>query len=211
MKARTFAAATATMLIAGVASADLTGLYLENKTDAGAEALGLFICNVYAQFDDAGDRALSVGFSDITTSGTFYQHPFGSDFPPNDAFIAAFPELAYDTYLTIGLKTIPVGGVNPIAGDGDFNSGGGQHYTGGWFNSNPNNGAGDPNADGRVLLAQLSVNDGDTITGSMTVFWKDAQSGQAIGTAVDFVHVPAPGALALLGVAGLAGRRRRRA
>ena len=37
---------------------------------------------------------------DLTlTEGSMYQHPWGDEHPPHEAFVAAFPELGYDTYV----------------------------------------------------------------------------------------------------------------
>jgi hypothetical protein len=36
-----------------------------------------------------------------TTDGTFYQHQFGFNGPPNPAFFATFPELQFDSFWTV--------------------------------------------------------------------------------------------------------------
>ena len=69
---------------------------------------------------------------------------------------------------------------------------------------NPNFFAGD----GRVLIAQFSTADGTAIRGTMLL---GILSNGIVGNAVvSFYHVPGPGALWLLGAAGLLGSRRRR-
>lgn len=65
---------------------------------------------VYAQFDTdaAVDMTSLFGNAEdpwlTTTTESFYQHPFGADFGGNinPGFYALFPELAYDSWLTIG-------------------------------------------------------------------------------------------------------------
>ena len=65
---------------------------------------------MYAQFDTdaAVDMTSLFGNAEhpwlTTTTESFYQHPFGADFGGNinPGFYALFPELAYDSWLTIG-------------------------------------------------------------------------------------------------------------
>ena len=59
---------------------------------------------------------------------------------------------------------------------------------------------------GMVLIAQLTVAEGVEVGGKLNLLLGDGSEffGELFGT-----MVPAPGALALLGLAGLAGRRRR--
>ncbi len=213
------AATTGALLLTGIATADFVGLEVEAKDDPDAAALGLFVCNVYAVYDDLADEQLSVGNSNISTTAAngFWQAPAnegGGDTAPAAFVIGLFPNTAFDTFVTIGVKVND--GTDSTSTDPDFGMGA-DTIVGGWFNGNPVNPNGQylPDADGRVLLAQLTLQDAassDSISGSMTVFYKDADTGQAVGADADFFHaVPAPGALALLGLAGLAGRRRRRA
>lgn len=66
---------------------------------------------VYAQFDGQfpGDRVVAVGGTmefpmsiQATDGGILYQHPVGGDTAPNAALVFAFPDLACDTFVTIG-------------------------------------------------------------------------------------------------------------
>ena len=214
MKFKLVPALAGALCVSATATADLTGLSVETKENDETMANGLFVCNIYANFDGDGDRLLSIGFADVSSStGAFWQHQLGLDTAPLDFLIPIDPLVAYDSFVTIGVKVNE--GADGTTPDPDFNSdmfNNNGALVGGWFNSNPDNGQGDG---GNILVAQLTLlkPPGDAkIGGSMTVFWKDGDTGEIIGTEVSFSHpVPAPGALALLGLAGLAGRRRRRA
>ena len=136
----------------------------------------------------------------------------------------------YDSFLTIGGTATAT---NTSNADPSWNSGGSGSHAGGasgwnradllnngtmgWFNSSP------PNLQGRVnvapnttdvLLGQFVIDRG-ALAGnwSLTIGYNDGVQGSAVqfGTASFAIGtaVPAPGALALLGLAGLAGRRRR--
>ena len=64
---------------------------------------------VYAQFDTNAEVDMTALFGNAdypwwtTTTGTFYQHPLGEDFGGNinPGFFSYFPELEYDSWLTI--------------------------------------------------------------------------------------------------------------
>ncbi|MCH8153274.1 MAG: hypothetical protein IH830_12990 [Planctomycetes bacterium] len=65
--------------------------------------------------------------------------------------------------------------------------------------------------DGRVLVGQFNVADGEHIQGFANIQWGVVGGGGGgFVTQVFFTSIPTPGALALLGLAGLAGVRRRR-
>ena len=80
-----------------------------------------------------------------------------------------------------------------------------QENNGGYFDSNPGTGIFDGGSG--VLIAQLTVASGEDITFTGTASFNDANGGLT-AAAFSVTTVPAPGALALLGLAGL-GRRRR--
>jgi uncharacterized protein (TIGR03382 family) len=174
--------------------------------------------NIYACFDDATDRALSVTGASLSPLGghQFYQNAFGSATEPSPALVAVFPDLAFDTFVTIGLKLQGPPGT-PVTALEPGSSMTGTGFTGGWFTDgdapqgSPQPIIGQPGF--YVLLAQLTIENPTAsagVGGSMTVAWKTATSGAQFSE-VSFEHfIPAPGALALLGLAGLAGSRRRR-
>ncbi len=59
-----------------------------------------------------------------------------------------------------------------------------------------------------LLIGQFSTADGTGISGTMVVQY--TSDGVGAQQKVSFLHVPSPGALALLGTVGLIGARRRR-
>ena len=68
-----------------------------------------------------------------------------------------------------------------------------------------------PDGNGRVLVAQFNVADGEHIQGFANIVWGNVGlAGGGFVTEVFFTSIPAPGTLALLALAGLAGVRRRR-
>ena len=138
----------------------------------------------------------------------------------------------YDSFLTIGGQA---SGTNSTNADPSWNSGGSGTGAGdarswnrpdlpnngtlGWFNSNP------PNLQGRVGVAPntgqlvrigqfvLSQNDATQFNGErtyvVTLGYNNGVAGSSVQFATTTFSLPAPGAIAILGLAGLAGRRRR--
>ena len=130
--------------------------------------------------------------------------------------------LTYDTYMTIGNEAgyIPV--IDPKTGS-PYIFGWGLHNGPNWavgtswvidnlaFVTIPPAPYGVPDGNGRVLVAQFNVADGEHIQGFANIVWGNVGSpGFMSVTEVFFTSIPAPGTLALLGLAGLAGFRRRR-
>ena len=96
------------------------------------------------------------------------------------------------------------GAYGPRAIVGSFFS---QADNGGYFDSNPTTEV-NP-LEGRILIAQFILAEGSTFTYSGTVSYNDA-AGTLTNVRFSASNVPAPGALALLGLAGIVGSRRRR-
>ncbi len=189
---------------------------------------GLIVCNIYALFDRPGQDLFTkiAGTVDaplliqVLGGGTFYNHAFGGDTAPNSAFFGGFPSLAFDTFVTIGVKALGANGqpTDALIITPGFPTGitGTQLFTNesGWAVT-PDEPQGDPfNPDyvagnGAVLIAQFATADGTGFSGTMLVGgYSDGEGFQAI---VSFFHVvPTPGTLTLLGTAGLLGARRRR-
>ena len=210
------------LILTGTASAGFTGISTVSKPNE----FGLFVVNVYAEFDNPGnDHMVAVGgtpLNQLTISvigGTFFQHMFGQDRPPLANLVQAFPDLAFDTFVTIGVKKRGEPGGQPEdnliltctwPGFGDAEL---RLTMDGWV-TNPNDAQGDPfnpdfvAGDGRTLIGQFATADGIGFQGTMFVqYVSDGEPGSQI---ISWTSIPSPGALALLGTAGLLGVRRRR-
>jgi hypothetical protein len=191
----------------------------------GGALAGATVYRMYAVFDSEGDKVLNVFNADFATTdgSTLYQDTFGGNVAPNAAFVAVFPTLAFDSFVTINELTN--GGSTSIATDPDFafTTNG---VVGGWFNSNPPNNQGATVLNGSVweaLVGQFTVVGGtgaliDGPTGNTDGRWFGQASityNDATGATQQFAgqgFIPTPGAVALFGLAGLtAGRRRRSA
>ncbi len=120
MKIKTWAVAagvSAPLILAGSASGGFVGI----KTVVKDVPFGPLVINLYAIFDRRGeDHMIAVAgtpnapLSIEVIGGTFYQHPFGTDTAPIGNLVAAFPSLAYDTFVTIGVKQVGGDGGQPV-------------------------------------------------------------------------------------------------
>ena len=195
--------------------------------------------SIYVQFDNPADRFVSAAFADLDILGVMYNDAvFGTNLGPHTAALDdAFPNLAADSYVGIGNAMAGAGlSADP---DFDANGmATGTHIGGGWF-ADVGHPATVPDANGRVLVMFLTfvgtghpeVNGiitqsdgvdegglpkfsssvlGDLILGDIRFAYNPEGGVAGAVTAVTVNFVPAPGALALLGVAGLVGKRRRR-
>lgn len=232
MKSQVFALAgvAGAMFVAGSAPAAYTGLVVESYIGAGWEMAGydataLDTYRVYATFDDALGVITAVGdssglFELTSRDGSFFNasSPTAGDFPNNPALwpLPGFEDGQWDTFVTIGSdgEPVPVTAGAPgfttqaagLTGDTFLNNSG-------WFVSGfpPQGDA----TDGRVLVAQLTVAEGIGVDGRnwrVSGLTESGNSNSSFDILSDFSAptIPAPGAVALLGLAGLVSRRRRR-
>ncbi len=216
--------AAAVLIAGGQACGGFVGVEVVSKPNT----FGLLVCNVFAVFDQPGqDLFLAVGGKptqpvDIRViGGTFYQHPLGGDQAPSAALVSAFPSLAYDTFVTIGVKKVGPGGQpedNLVLTPG-WPGFGPSSLTEppdlGWVVT-PNDPQADPfnpnfhAGDGHVLIDQYATADGVGIVGRFRTLVVSSNISTQI--TMEFSHfIPAPGAVALMGTAGLMRARRRRA
>ena len=207
----------ASFIVAGSAQAAFTGVTADLVDSSG----GLNTWRLFAIFDDPTDQILAVSgtqampldFSTSSVGGLVNDGGAFTGLKQED--FAAFPLTgARDPYLTLGITTfagqytdysrsflnndgvtsVLVNGLTAFTDDND-----------GWFDSNP----GSPNTGTSILIAQFTVgsDNGGNIALSGNVDW---QNPDLTSNTFSINTAPAPGALALLGLAGLAGSRRRR-
>ena len=183
MNARTYAIAVgvgAPLILAGSIHAGFTGISAVSKPNP----FGLSVVNLYAEFDRPGeDLMLAVAgtqgnplFIEVV-GGTFYQHPVGTDRPPNAQLVDVFPSLAFDTFVSIGVASAGIGGQPEdwmVLGAGWPGFGASTlHFTNNLWVVTPDNAQADPfNADfvagdGRVLIGQFSTEVGTAVEGTM--------------------------------------------
>ncbi len=189
MKVRTILAAAplcGSMILARPAAAEFLGLFAVQKPNA----LGIFTVNIYAQFTGReGDFVFAVAGTPLSPlnvnlygafGGMFYQNLFGGDLAPNPGFFSVFPSLAYDTFVTIGRKTgpQPIPDATTLApGWPGFDNCGLETSGSGWY-IGPTDPQGQPDANNRVLLMQLSTeNPSPIIYGSIVVSGYNSPGG----------------------------------
>ncbi|MHC4903792.1 MAG: hypothetical protein ACYTGD_19305, partial [Planctomycetota bacterium] len=110
MKALAVAAGvSAPLMLSGSADGGFVGV----TTTAKPNEFGVFTVNVYAEFDNAGNDFMQAVAGTAAAPliigvvrGTFYQHAGGGDLAPVDAFIEFDPLLAFDSFVTIGVKSV---------------------------------------------------------------------------------------------------------
>ena len=203
------------LVIAGSASAGFTGI----EFDALDSGYGIGTTyRIYAAVDGGEvDAVYGDEFNNLSieASTSFYQHAFGNHKPPAQALIDAFGSLAYDSFVSIGRLTSTDDNMLDIGIDWTSFNAGGSIFTdnGTWFATPAD--AQVQAVNGRVLIAQFTVADdaegnAGGVSGVLNLQGKDADLTNWNADGVEFNTVPAPGALALLGLAGLASRRRRK-
>ena len=221
----------ATLGLAAAASADITGAYVVSYSvtaeDFGGTSVSMNVQDLYMSSDDAADTLLNVFNFNLASTALvdYYQSATGTGWlPSNLGGIFDTPALRLaDSFVTIGGFTqdtlLPEQAPGAGAGTGlDPNFGGNNAaFPGdlaGWYNGSPPSLNGQvgmlPGTIGMGVLIGRFAYDGDfDLSGtSLEVTWN-----QGLGTpgnqAGFIVNIPAPGAMALLGLAGLTGRRRR--
>jgi hypothetical protein len=222
MKNATFAALAA-LAVAGAASADFTG-YSTNRTESGAYVK----YELFGNFDGATDTVLNAFHITLVSGATTFYHAdalnggvIGSAAGTWNPQFVLVPG-AMDSYVCIGGGEGFASG-NSTAADPDWGAAGfntaqipyGDGTFGpGWFNQNPPNLQGRVNAQGQVKLGQFVIALADDASAAVIRLKLGYNNGQ--GGGVTFADsnftigtVPTPGALALLGLAGLTRRSRR--
>jgi MYXO-CTERM domain-containing protein len=174
--------------------------------------------DVYADFTDDSFAVLNVFNSDIFSSdGAGFHHndladAQGGSWKPSFSFdIAGAYDPMRDSYVTIGYGVGAAAALNQTALDPGFGDGIGPDVplNAGWFNLTPDN----PQfaSGGRLHVGHFVM-----AADREADFTMEAEIGYNTGAGTEvffgegiFTTVPAPGALALLGLGGLIARRRR--
>ncbi len=214
MNSSIFAGTVATFALVATASASpYLGMSIESVDNGGVIVGDTY--RIYVNLEDGGRvDAVFGNASDTLTigvdGGSFVQSPYGGNTSQdiNPAFFGVFASIEFESFVTIGQLTNVDNALNNIGIDWSAFEAGGDLVTdnGSWFVT-PDDPQGAESGN-RVLIGQFTVTSGASVIGQVSLQGKDADgvTWQANGVS----WVPAPGALALLGVAGLAGRRRRR-
>jgi hypothetical protein len=214
-------ATVAASTLASAASAGFTGYSVQRTITAGGNSQ----YQVFANFDQSNLVFLNA-FSFVNNSGTMnarHQDFFTADgevgtWQAGSSVSAA--DRGEDSWVTAsGLATSSGWGsaLDPGFANGgtvgDINNGAG------WYDATPGTantiGAGGTQGGFRILIAQIVRSGDDSAQAvsnhSLQLSWKVAGTTTAIfgNGSFNIGVIPAPGAMALLGLAGLAGRRRR--
>jgi MYXO-CTERM domain-containing protein len=208
----------AALIFTGSAFADFGGAsFTVEEVVSGYDTYRIFL-----NFTSPADKLLAVngdvagGYTALSYEGGELYNvqvatPFGTAIDDTGAYSAA-EVFAGDSYVTIGGQSDDVA-FSPNFLDDNVNGFGeriqGSSFSwennGGYFDSDPGSGAFDSGSG--VLVAQLTVAAGEDITFGGTASF-NSEAGDLTFASFSVTSVPAPGALALLGLAGL-GRRRR--
>jgi hypothetical protein len=212
----------AALAVTGVASATFTG-YSTDRVVSGS----LVKYTLYGNFSGPTDTVLNAfHFARLNGSAMFHHADAlngGVDSTVAGTWNPQFVLVpgAMDSYVCIGGGEGFASG-NSTAADPDWGAAGfnaaqppygnGDTSGPGWFNQNPPNLQGRVNASGQVKLGQFVIALADENVGGtyrLKLGYNDGVPGSAVQFADSTFTLPTPGAIALLGLAGLAGRRRR--
>jgi MYXO-CTERM domain-containing protein len=217
--------AACSLIFAGVAQASpYQGISIDSLGDMGSgETYRMYINMDSGTRVDAifGNSAAELSIN--TASGmSFYQNALGGPTSTsiNSAFFPLAPSLEWDSYVSIGAlhsNGSPFGN-NALLDIGidwtSFNSGGELATdNGSWFVT-PVDAQGEA-VDGRVFVGQFTVVGGSgngyaDLLGQISIQGKDADSVTFQELGATWAAIPTPGAIALLGLAGVCSRRRRK-
>ena len=188
------------IIVPSLASAQFQGLYgeIHGSSEAGTTY------RLYAEFDSPGNEVNAVFHLgsqeqlgdmsgpipiELSVSTEFFQHSLGVDFGSeiNLTFYSIFPQLEYDSWLTIGSTSSADADVNTVGMSSpleDFNAGNGffaeANIGGSWYVHPGENELAVSGEDGLVLLGQFTVLD-DSLGGqgdfaiTLSLQWEDIE------------------------------------
>jgi len=222
MKMYRFALAGASALaMAGMASAGLVGAKAVNMGDMNGEDLDGDTWQIFLIFDNALDQLLAIN-GDADVSALIFDSPVplvqNNLFEGMSAFddVPGAADLGGDSWVVLGSPDTHNTSFSPnfLGGDGMESVIKGNHFeqldNGGYFDQDPGS-AEVPDENMQIQIAQFTLAAGEDDPFPAT-YIGTASYNLAGGDLVQAAFsVPSPGALALLGLAGLAGGRRRRA
>ncbi len=207
------------------ATADYTGAYTVSYTvtaaDFGGAEVTVYVVDVYLKSNDAADTLLNVyNWNTVGGAASYFQSFTGTGWQPTNLggpFDTTALQQA-DSFVTIGgfgagaLQTPGAGAGSGLDPNFGGNNAAAPGVDAGWYNGSP------PSLNGAVMTYDSGVV--GTLIGRFTSTEEfsligtgfEATWNQGLGTPgqqAAFTVAPAPGALALLGLAGVAGRRRR--
>ena len=214
---KSYAVLGAAALISSAASAGFTGVTVTEAVSGGRT-----VSSIWANFSSSTDRILNVFdymngsgtmgalhtdscFGDVDTDGDGYNDVFGAT--------GAWSQTWNNTAGIPSDSFVAIGAPGPVALDpgfaGPYISGGITNLSG-WYDSTP----GSQNLAGtslKIKVMQIArLTDSAYYTGNFTVGFAALGSTTAqFGAGTFTIGTPAPGAVALLGLAGLVSRRRR--
>jgi hypothetical protein len=202
-------AGSAAAMIGGAVSADFVGVQTMQRpiTDPGGQGV---VFGVYAVFNNPADAVL--GVADPAYEGL--RAPLQNLVPGADTF--AFND--YDSFVTVGTPVFngtsltPGWGTDVVKGMSWSNIGEAYFFAGAGVPAGDNS----DGIDGAVLIASFAF---DAETTYDVEFYYDGELNVVVGGSTESYlfatffdpYFPAPGALSMLAVAGMAGGRRRRA
>jgi hypothetical protein len=214
-----------------------TGSQVSAGDFAGQPDFNGYVIDLWLVSDDATDTVLNtfnVNISNSLGADNYYQSFTGTGWVPNNLG-APFETEALrraDSFVSMGARNADGsesldGGVVQMASNGTGldpafggNNAGAPGQNAGWYNSNPPVSIGLPIQGivpgvGVVFIGRFSlqgVEDFD-LSGTVSSTWNNGigtEGNQIFDLNISELVVPAPGAMALLGLAGIAGGRRRR-
>ncbi|MAW40813.1 MAG: hypothetical protein CMJ30_00160 [Phycisphaerae bacterium] len=210
-----FKLSAAALIVSGSAFADFNGASMTVESAVS----GYDTYKIFLNFTSPADKLLAIngdvsgGYSAISYEGgeLYNVAAFGVLGDDTGTYQGTAPGMEGDSYVTIGGQSDTQFSPGFLAGNADALGQviRGSSFTwednGGYFDSDPGSGAFDSGSG--ILIAQLTVASGEDVTFGGTASFNSDTGDLSFGE-FSVTTVPAPGALALIGLAGL-GRRRR--